>query len=222
MVPPQSSSGNGNAFGHVLGASPRVPRMPHVAPCPAHPPTYLRRYTIFSGMFWFLFPASLVVGNDCFAYIAGQIAGKKIFGNVRRLPSLLFGYLGAAGRGMYRLGGLSRDCSVHRVVCSLVVRPLVCLFACLFVCSFACLLVCLFACCICGNCSACSSSSRPTRRGKGSSAGSCSRISTRLSLRQCGAPPHSPSTCSARGAPCEYQGGPHLRRDSFWSVRASD
>lgn len=38
-------------------------------------------YTIFSGMFWFLFPASLVVGNDCFAYIAGQIAGKKIFGN---------------------------------------------------------------------------------------------------------------------------------------------
>ena len=55
---------------------------------PTHLPTYLRRYTIFSGMFWFLFPASLVVGNDCFAYIAGQIAGKKIFVNVRRLPSL--------------------------------------------------------------------------------------------------------------------------------------
>jgi hypothetical protein len=30
-----------------------------------------------------------------------------------------------------------------------------------------------------------------------------------------------PSTSSARGEPCEYQGGLHLRRDSFWSVRAS-
>ena len=160
---------------------------------PTHLPTYLRRYTIFSGMFWFLFPASLVVGNDCFAYIAGQIAGKKIFGNVRRLPSLP--PLRPLRRGRYRLGGLSRDRGVYRVVCPLVARVRVCLF------------VCLVGCCICGTCSECSSSCRPTRRGKGLSADSCSRISTRLSLRQCGAPPHSRPPALHVGSPVSTRVG---------------
>lgn len=31
-----------------------------------------------SGMFWFLFPASLVICNDCFAYFCGRAFGRKI------------------------------------------------------------------------------------------------------------------------------------------------
>ena len=36
-------------------------------------------YNIFEGLFWFLFPCSLVVCNDCFAYFCGFAFGGKIF-----------------------------------------------------------------------------------------------------------------------------------------------
>ncbi|KAG5175872.1 phosphatidate cytidylyltransferase [Tribonema minus] len=35
-------------------------------------------HNIFSGLFWFFFPCSLVICNDCFAYFCGMTLGRKI------------------------------------------------------------------------------------------------------------------------------------------------
>lgn len=34
-------------------------------------------FNIYEGFFWFVFPASLVVNNDCFAYFCGLAMGRK-------------------------------------------------------------------------------------------------------------------------------------------------
>ncbi|CAN0138229.1 unnamed protein product, partial [Phaeothamnion confervicola] len=35
-------------------------------------------HNIFSGLFWFFFPCSLVIANDCFAYFCGMSMGRKL------------------------------------------------------------------------------------------------------------------------------------------------
>ncbi|CAM9680764.1 unnamed protein product, partial [Choristocarpus tenellus] len=35
-------------------------------------------HNIFNGIFWFFFPASLVICNDCSAYVCGMVAGRKL------------------------------------------------------------------------------------------------------------------------------------------------
>lgn len=42
-------------------------------------------YMVHEGLFWFLFPVSLVVANDTFAYFCGMLFGRKLFGQMQFL-----------------------------------------------------------------------------------------------------------------------------------------
>lgn len=42
-------------------------------------------YMVHEGLFWFLFPVSLVVANDTFAYFCGMAFGRRVFGQAKFL-----------------------------------------------------------------------------------------------------------------------------------------
>ena len=100
-LPPRSSSGNGNTFRHVLGASPGVPRMPIACCAMSCPPTYLPTYVgtrssrACSGSS--SRPRSSSATTASPTSLARSLARRSSETCAACRPSLLFGHLGAAG-----------------------------------------------------------------------------------------------------------------------------